>query len=302
MTAPDVLAPGTVPVFVLGSGRCGSTLVQEVLARHHAMAFISNIDDRLARLDTAGRWNNALYRRVPERFTQKGRIRFAPSEGYRLMERAVSPMLVAPNRDLIAADASPWLSARMQAVVTRRLTAQRRTVFLHKFTGWPRARFLQAVFPEARFINIVRDGRAVANSWLQMSWWTGYRGVPGWTFGDLPTHYHEEWEAGGRTYSLLAAIGWKMLLDVSDECAQSLKPGSWLEVRYEDILADPLREFTTMLEFMGVSSDRAFDRTVSGFGFSNAREKAFRTDLDAETLTKLDASLESHLIARGYEV
>ncbi|MEY2426226.1 MAG: hypothetical protein QOI61_1798, partial [Actinomycetota bacterium] len=33
--------------FVLGTGRCGSTLVHELLARHHDVGFLSNIEDRL---------------------------------------------------------------------------------------------------------------------------------------------------------------------------------------------------------------------------------------------------------------
>ncbi len=33
--------------FVLGTGRCGSTLVHEVIARHPDVGFVSNIEDRL---------------------------------------------------------------------------------------------------------------------------------------------------------------------------------------------------------------------------------------------------------------
>jgi nucleoside-diphosphate-sugar epimerase len=33
--------------FVLGTGRCGSTLIHELLARHEGVGFLSNLDDRL---------------------------------------------------------------------------------------------------------------------------------------------------------------------------------------------------------------------------------------------------------------
>jgi hypothetical protein len=43
--------------FVIGTGRCGSTLVQEVLARHPEVGFVSNLEDKLPLLDLCGRWH-----------------------------------------------------------------------------------------------------------------------------------------------------------------------------------------------------------------------------------------------------
>ena len=59
MPTDQLLPDDIVPVFVLGSGRCGSTLVQEVLARHPAMAFVSNIDDAI-RIRTGERGDAAV--------------------------------------------------------------------------------------------------------------------------------------------------------------------------------------------------------------------------------------------------
>jgi hypothetical protein len=82
-------------IFVCGTGRCGSTLVTEMLARHPEVGFVSNVDDRLNLLDLAGRWNNAIFQHARPRdqslvpFTSRrrllelGRLRFAPSEGLR---------------------------------------------------------------------------------------------------------------------------------------------------------------------------------------------------------------------------
>src|SRR5215468_3799141 len=142
--------------FVLGTGRCGSSLIHEVIARHPDLGFVSNVDDRLWPLRLKGRRNNELYRRVPEALTRKGRIRFAPSEGYRMLEHEVSPIVCAPARDLVARDASPWLARRFRAFFEERARAQRKPVFSHKFTGWPRARLIDAVLPDARFIHVIR--------------------------------------------------------------------------------------------------------------------------------------------------
>ena len=52
-------------VFVLGTGRCGSTVVEEVLCRHPDVGFVSNIEDRFSLPPAAGRWNSNLYRHLP---------------------------------------------------------------------------------------------------------------------------------------------------------------------------------------------------------------------------------------------
>ena len=105
--------------FVLGTGRCGSTLVHEVLSRHPDVGFITNVEDRFPLPASMGRWNNDIYRLVPEQLTRKGRLRFAPSEGYRLLDRKVSPMLSTPFRDLMAEDVTPWLSGRTLRLLRR---------------------------------------------------------------------------------------------------------------------------------------------------------------------------------------
>jgi hypothetical protein len=85
--------------FVVGTGRCGSTLVAELIARHPEVGFISNVDESLPKRDLVGRWNNALFARAPERdpslpafphrrrVLERGRLRVAPSEGWSQLER-----------------------------------------------------------------------------------------------------------------------------------------------------------------------------------------------------------------------
>jgi Sulfotransferase family len=298
--------------FVIGTGRCGSTLVHEVLARHSEVGFVSNLEDKLPRLDLRGRWNNALLRRAAPRdprlgpfrdrpqLMERGRLRVAPSEGWQVLQRQVSQILVMPHRDLLATDATPWLAARLRRFFERRIAAQGRPVFLHHVTGWPRARLLHAVFPQARFIHVVRDGRAVANSWLQTSWWTGFQGPDRWYLGPLPEPYAKEWAASGESFVLLAGLGWKLLLDAFHAARHAVPPAQWLQVRYEDVLADPRGQATAMLEFLGLRWTRAFEASFSRYVFETGRREAFRRDLNLDQLALLERSLAGHLEAHRY--
>lgn len=288
-------------VFVLGTGRCGSTLVQEVLARHPDVAFVSNVEDRFPLPPRAGRLNNALWRALPPSAAQKGRLRYAPSEAYRALDREVSPVLSTPARDLLASDATPWLADRLRTFVQERWDAQGKPAFLHKLTGWPRAGLLAEVFPEARFVHVVRDGRAVANSWLQMDWWPGYRGPQGWSFGPLSPDQQEEYDRSGRSFVTLAGIGWKLLMDAYADAAAALPADRWLDVRYEDVLDDPAALFGQVLDFSGLPHDERFDRELARYRFSGSRRAAYARDLGPENLRRLEESLASHLPRYGYD-
>lgn len=287
-------------VFVLGTGRCGSTLLHEVLARHRDTGFVSNVDDRLPRLVRAGRWNGPVYRPMPPCFTGKGRLRFAPSEAYRLLDAQVSPLISAPCRDLRADDVTPWLEKRFRRFFESRALAQGSTTFLHKFTGWPRAGFVHKVFPRAHFVNVIRDGRAVASSWLQMSWWSGYKGPGAWQWGPLPDDYAREWEASGHSFVLLAGLAWKLLMDAVEPARQGVPSGQWLDVRYEDLVADPRQHMERVLRFVGLEWTEEFGNAFARYHFDATQNEAFQRHLDPQSVHQLETSLAGHLRRYGY--
>lgn len=289
---------GPTYVFVVGTGRCGSTMLEEVLCRHPDVGFISNVDDRFRLPASLTRWNNLLYRRFSS--TAIPHKQFVPSEAYALLDREVSPILSTCMRDLNEHDAGPWLSERVRACFARRATAQDTLAFLHKFTGWPRARFLHRAFPSARFIHVVRDGRAVANSWLQVPWWRGFGGPENWQWGPLPPDLARQWEDADRSFAVLAGLLWRMLMDAYDAARDALPTESWLEVRYEDVAARPEEEFRKMLDFCGLGWCEEFDRGFARQRFSVSRVDAFRRDLDPYELARMTEAIAPALMARGY--
>lgn len=299
MATPD--AEGTPRfVFVLGTGRCGSTLVEEVLCRHPSVGFVSNLEDRFNLPASAGRWNGSLYRRLPAAATQKSRLRYAPSEGYRILSREVTPMIATPLRDLTESDVTPWLEHRFSTFLRERAQAQGTDTFLHKFTGWSRAGFIRGIFPSARFIHVVRDGRAVANSWLQMPWWRGFEGPDHWQWGPLPPNLEAEWEASGRSFVVLAGLLWQLLIDAFDSVRATIAAENWLEVRYEDVAANPRQTFASMLTFCGLPWEAEFERGFERHTFTASRSDAFRRDLATSDVERLSRILADALAARRY--
>lgn len=188
----------------------------------------------------------------------------------------------------------------MRTFFKNRAAAAGAPVFSHKFTGWPRSGLLHAVFPEARFIHIVRDGRAVANSLLQMDWWTGWGGPQSWSWGPLPAEYEAAWEGTGRSFTALAGLNWQVLIDAFDAARPLVPASQWLELRFEDVLADPEGSFAQMLAFAQVPPSPEFDTGLQRYRFSTTRSEAFRRDLPAWDVELLDDLLAEPLRRYGY--
>ncbi len=300
-------------VVVFGTGRCGSTPIAEVLCRHRDVGFVSNVDDKLSLLNLVGRWNNTLHRLSPPRdprlrpfrdrqkMIELARLRIAPSEAWKLLDRQVAPIMAQPFRDLLADDCTPWLRQRLRSFFERRMAAQRRPLFLQHLTGWPRVGLLRAAFPDARFIHVIRDGRAVANSWLQMGWWRGYEGPTSWHLGPLAAAEAEEWERSARSFVVLAGLGWRILIDAFEAARREVPPEQWMQLRYEDVVAEPRRQVAATLEFMGLQWSDDFGRQFARYRFEAGRVQGFRRDLDPASLAQLEVSIGDSLRAYGYE-
>ena len=305
----------TTYLFIVGTGRCGSTLVQELIARHPDVGFVSNVDTALAAWNPKGARNHLLYGSVPSalgrrdraylknlRFTLGERVHFGPSEGYKLLSRQVAPTVSAPFRDLTEDDATPWLATRFRTFFQERAAAQATPVFMHKFTGWPRARFIDEVMPNARFLHVVRDGRAVASSIIQRPWWKGYLGVPGWGFGELPEEMREAWERSGRSFVVLAGLEWAILMDAFDEVAKRIPAERYLELRYEDIVGDPRGTWPAILDLAGLAWTDAFEDAFRAYPVATSRREAFRRDLTHAQVAQLEEAIGPWLEARGYRL
>lgn len=287
-------------VFIIGSGRCGSSLVHELISQHRGVGFVSNFDDNLPALNSKGYLNNTLYRSPLGNFTRKGRLRFAPSEAYRLISKEVSPIYANSCRNLRASDVTPELRQSFRRFFFDRYRAQGKQVFVHKYTGWSRVEFFREIFPEAKFIHIVRDGRAVANSFLQMKWWTGYRGPENWYLGSLSESQQSRWESSDQSFLILAGIAWEILVASVDQDARQVGEESLRTVRYEDFLQDPIVQIRALCDFSGLEFDQDLQNRIRSSRIHSARKQAYLTDLSPAQVSELTSCIAKSLTKYGY--
>lgn len=283
------------PIFVIGAGRSGSSIFHQVFTEHPRVAWMSALCDRHP--------GNPVFHRALMRGIDLPWVggllkrRCESAECYDFWDHYFRGFS-RPSRDLRADDATPHVVAGLRRAVEG-LVTQHRPRLLAKITGWPRLGFLHEVFPDARFVHVYRDGRAFANSLLQVDFWLGWRGPEQWRWGPLDDELQREWEAHDRSFVALAGIQWKILMRAAETAKQSVPASSLLEVRYEDFAKQPVESFRQVADFCGLEWSMRFERALSRYRIESANYK-WQKDLSPAQQAVLLAVLGDELGRHGY--
>lgn len=295
--------PTNPPVFIVGAGRSGSTAFHHAFARHPHVSWVSKILDVMPK---AEKLNSALLKgldspvlgaALSRGLIEPGHLK--PSEAYAYWER-IAPGFSEPFRDLLATDLTERTKSNLQSAVDR-LTVDERPTPLIKITGWPRIGYLLAAFPDAKFIHIVRDGRAVVNSIMQIDFWEGWRGTKGWRGLDMTPAQAQRWDASGQSFVTLGAMELSDMFDAMVAATPLVPEGRFLELRYEDLCDDPTGSFDAVCDFSELEYTDGFNQSVIDFGFRNTNDK-WRRDLTELQQRQLEAELAPHLTRWNYEL
>lgn len=108
---------------------------------------------------------------------------------------------------------------------------------------------LHKLWPEAKFVHIIRDGRDVCLS--ATNWKSG---------GELRRRFvplHEE-------PVTTTAVWWDWLVRSGREAGETLPPNLYREVRYEALVSNPAEECEALCDFLGIPYDNAMVRFHEG--------------------------------------
>ncbi|MEV7967224.1 sulfotransferase [Sphaerisporangium sp. NPDC088356] len=272
------------PIFVIGCPRSGTTLLQLMLHSHERIA-------------------------VPPE------TRFLLSAYFR--RRLYGDMCDAENRRRLAQWIATDKATKFRELGIDRATYVRRAVegpgslgsvmgeafraYAERF-GKPRwgdkrpcyvkhVNALLRLFPDAQFVNLIRDGRDCVASLKEMPWY--------------------------RLDVFHAIANWAESIDHGRHYAERLPPASYYEMRYEDLTADPETELTKLCGFLGEEFDPAMcePRRVADLAVpahkvwhsnthrevTGARVGGWATRLEPWEIALCDQVLGSRLRAHGYE-
>jgi len=179
------------------------------------------------------------------------------------------------------------------------LTTQKRNRLLLKITGWPRISFLNEVFDNAKFIHVIRDGRAVVNSLMNVEFWLGWEGPKKWRWGPLSVAHQEEWNHYNQSFIVLAAIQWKMLMDAAEKAKKNIDKSNIMEIKYEELCASPIQLFRSVAEFCGLEWSNRFEKELEKHRLKNTNSK-FEQYFNLAQQSELNDVLNNHLKKYGY--
>jgi hypothetical protein len=152
---------------------------------------------------------------------------------------------------------------------------------------------LTGVFPEARYVMLVRDGRAVAGSLARVDWWDDSYV---WWYGGTP----KQWRDEGRDPWEICARNWVEELDAIEEGLRSVPEDHVLRLRYEDVISDPIPVLLGAAEFLGLPRDPRWRSSLAALSFPD-RSEGWRDRMDAPVRSRIVAIQRAALDRYGYE-
>jgi hypothetical protein len=258
------------PIFIVGCGRSGTTLLYELLAGHHDLAWFSNYTNKfvnqpwLSRINSFYKHNWAL-----KNLRNNGIVPFVrPDEGYNLWN-LFHPLNGTGDPPLFASDVSDANIDLMKKNIVAHIKNTNCDRFMNKNTrNTRRSQYLLNIFPDAYFIHVIRDGRAVTNSFLNVPFWKTLR-----------LWYREDYKSPNELVDseinevLLAAKLWtsevKRMLDDSKKIPKQ----QYMEIRYENLTSEPHQVVQKICEFVDMDYDDHLKNHIDVFNIRSSNYK-----------------------------
>lgn len=263
------------PLLLCGAPRSGTTITLQLLAAHEELGWISQHQHVRPEIPSV-----SVLNRVYDLPVVGGRLYHQATQGGRLIPEALQDYMLVPvepwgfwdhflehfvldrggddpPRRRTAADVSESEIERMRTATRRYLRAQGKSRFLSKYTDFSRIEYLTQVFPEATFVHVVRDGRAVAASYHQKIVTGEFIGAwekRTWWMQDWPPEWQNIWNEEYQDPLTFAAFQWgNFVRKLREEAADMLSSERYFEVRYEGIMDQSQSCLGEILRKVGLS-------------------------------------------------
>jgi len=284
------------PIIIIGTGRCGSTIFHRIFAHHPQVCWLSGVCEKYPKRPKLNHWfMSAINIPILGPYLIK---KVRPGEAYDLWENHCRGFF-EPVRDLTENDLTNKSIKNTQKVMQMMQTKKRNRLLI-KITGWSRIRLLKKIFPDAKFIHVVRDGRGVANSLINVDFWQGYKGPNKWRWGPLDELYQKEWEKYNKSFIVLAAIQWKMLVESVEKSKKLLPDSQFIEIKYEELMANSLNVFRKVIDFCELNWTPGFEERIKKFTLKNMNHK-WKENLSDLQKKELNEVLSKKLSDYGYK-
>ena len=248
---PEPASHNAAPIFLVGAERSGTTMLRLMLSHHPEIEWLNEFEYAVDRMPARGEW---------------------PDLNAYLEWLETHRMFLGQRFEIDSSLDYPHL---VRSFLEQKRTRSKRPIIgatVHR--SFDR---LLDIWPDARFIHLLRDGRDVARSAIVMGWAGNvWYGVDKWIESENL---------------------WRTLRD-------ELDPSRYVEVRYEDLISEPEIYLSTVCEFIGVEyspemlsypNDTTYSTPNASFAYR------WKTKLTEPQLALLETKVGDMLEERGYE-
>ncbi len=216
------------PTFLIGCGRSGTTFLVSALNQHPEVLALNEPRHIWRAVDPrTDIWDSS-----------------AASRGAKVVFQA--------------SDASPGTIQRCRRAFRWRLLASRKQQLVEKLPiNNFRLAWIDAIFPNAKYINLVRNGLDVARSIEQKA--AAWYGGGGWKWKALQTllpHYGLQLTDQGNMlddFFQRGLLEWTLSVSCNRAFLEGMDASRCVTLRYEDLITDPEAGFTEIFDHLGLS-------------------------------------------------
>ncbi len=282
-------------IFIVGAPLSGTSILLDFLTVPKNVAWIpKKLAENPKSLRMAGRTGRQNWPLLGEFFLER---RFAwksvpePASGTGFWEHYL-PRFTPP-------DSEPYVPGRdtvteveketLQRVVCDLCDRQRRGLLVAEHTGFPRIRLLREVFPEARFIQVIRDPRSVAYQMVKKTGGANHRlweHRAKWKEA-MPPALKQRLDELPDTPLNFCGVLVRWYHDLYTEETGELPADAFCEVAYSDMLSQPTPTLKKVMKFAGLEMNSRFKYYLKFHDIqqSNLRTNRNLNDTEAEELT-----------------
>jgi hypothetical protein len=300
-------APAEVPdertAFIVGAARSGTSLLYKALCLHPDAAWISNWVAKFPRfpeLAVLNRISRALPARARRVWFDAGSNAYVYG-GARSVRDRVFPMPVEGEPvycrsgigDAGIDRSNGGTGSHLRdAFASIRSSGGGRVVISKRIANNLRIPTLARTFPGARFVELIRDGRAVAFSLSRVDWWPASQV---WWYGGTP----EDWRAEGLDPWVICARNWVEEIAALRAGFASVAEAQVLRLRYEDLVGEPVPVLEGVADFVGLGPSDRWRAELDRLSFPD-RNEAWAERLEADVVARINSIQREELERLGY--
>lgn len=253
-------------IFVVGAPRSGTSILLDFLTVPKNVAWIpQKLAENPGNLRFAGRTGRQNWPLLGEFFLER---RFAwksvpqPATGPEFWDHYL-PAFTPPESEPTVPGKGEVTESEKEAlrrVVCDLCDRQRRGMLVAEYTGFPRIRLMREIFPEARFLQVIRDPRSVAYHMVKkmeganhLLW--QHRGK--WK-ELMPPALQQRLEELPDTPLNFSGVLVRWYHDLYAEETGELPAEDFCEIAYSDLLAKPTLTLKKVMKFAGLEMNNRF--------------------------------------------